>query len=113
MFLGVEKNRSNLNNQNMNQEIINAIENYNLIEFSYNGHYRIVEPHTYGINHKGNDMLAAYQIDGTSDKGDVPDWKQFNTDKISGLKILEDNFTGTRIGYKKGDSGMDVIYAEL
>lgn len=97
----------------MNQKIIEAIENYYILEFDYNGHHRIVEPHTYGVNHKGNEILAAYQIEGTSDKGDVPVWKQFTTDKISNLKVLNETFSGTRNGYKRGDSRMDEIYAEL
>lgn len=97
----------------MNQVIINAVENYNLLEFSYKGHHRIVEPHTYGVNHKGNETLVAYQIDGTSDEGDVPDWKQFTIEKISNLHVLDETFTSTRKGYKKGDSRMDEIYAEL
>lgn len=97
----------------MNQKIIEAIENGNLLEFDYNGHHRIVEPHTYGVNHKGNETLAAYQIDGTSDNGDVPDWKQFTTEKISNLQVLDETFTSARKGYKKGDSRMDEIYAEL
>lgn len=37
----------------MNEIIIEAIENRKLLEFSYKNHYRIVEPHTYGVSSKG------------------------------------------------------------
>ena len=97
----------------MNNEIVEAIENYNLLEFQYDGHYRVVEPHTYGVSTKGNDTLSAYQVEGTSDRGNVPDWKQFTISKIVGLKKLDENFSGTRDGYTKGDSRMSEIYAEL
>ena len=97
----------------MNQAIIKAIENSNLLEFDYNGHHRVVEPHTYDISTKGNETLAAYQIEGTSEYGVVPDWKQFTTDKIINLQILDNTFTGTREKYKRGDSRMSKIYTEL
>ena len=36
----------------MNQEIIEAIENKNLVEFYYDGELRVVEPHCYGLSKK-------------------------------------------------------------
>lgn len=97
----------------MKQIIIDAIEGRNLLEFSYDGHQRVVELHTFGVSKKGNDSLSAYQIEGTSDKGVVPDWKLFTTSKIVGLKKSDKTFSGTRHGYRKGDSRMAKIYAEL
>ncbi|WP_294324487.1 hypothetical protein [uncultured Chryseobacterium sp.] len=97
----------------MKQTIINAIENRNLLEFSYDGHHRVVEPHTFGVSTKGNDSLSAYQVEGTSDQGIVPDWKLFTVTKIMGLKKSDKTFSGTRPGYTKGDSRMSKIYAEL
>lgn len=97
----------------MKQTIIKAIESRNLLEFRYNGHRRLVEPHTYGVSTIGNDTLSAYQVGGTSNKGNVPDWKQFTISKITGLKKSDKTFSGTRKGYTKGDSRMSKIYAEL
>lgn len=97
----------------MKQTIIEAIDSRNLLEFNYDGHYRLVEPHTFGVSTKGNDTLSAYQIGGTSDKGNVPDWKLFTISKITDLKKSDVTFTGTRKGYTKGDSRMSKIYAEL
>lgn len=86
----------------MKQTIIDAIENRNLLEFSYNGHSRIVEPHTFGVSSKGNDSLSGYQVGGTSDQGIVPNWKLFTVSKIVGLKKSDKTFSGTRPGYTKG-----------
>lgn len=97
----------------MEDLIIEAIENQNELEFYYNGHYRKVEPHTYGVSTRGNDTLSAYQTDGTSDRGEVPDWKQFTVSKIEDLRVLDSTFSGTRPGYTRGDSRMTEIYAEL
>jgi len=97
----------------MNEIIIEAIENRKLLEFYYKNHYRIVEPHTFGISSKGNENLSAFQIDGTSERNNVPDWGLFSIDKIVALKILNESFLGTRIKYTKGDSRMIEIYKEL
>lgn len=97
----------------MNDIIIEAIENRKLLEFYYKDHYRVVEPHTFGISSKGNENLSAFQVDGTSERNNVPDWGLFTIDKIDGLKILNETFEGTRPKYTKGDSRMIEIYKEL
>lgn len=94
-------------------QIIEAIENRKLLEFTYDGYFRIVEPHATGISRTGKETLAAFQIDGESNRVQVPDWGQFSIAKIQNLNILEDEFTGTRPGYKRGDSRMNEIFAEL
>ena len=53
----------------MNQEIIEAIENQNIIEFYYDGEFRAVEPHCYGVTTAGNEGLRAFQIGGYSSTG--------------------------------------------
>lgn len=97
----------------MKNEIITAIENQNVLEFYYKGHLRIVEPHAYGTTAKGNELLRAYQIEGTSDSGEVPDWKLFSTNKIEQLTTREANFSETRPGYNPGDTAMSEIYCEI
>ncbi|MFV2016265.1 MAG: WYL domain-containing protein [Candidatus Heimdallarchaeota archaeon] len=97
----------------MNSQICDAISNKQVLEFSYDGHFRKVEPHTLGVSTKGNDLLAAYQVSGGSKKGKIPDWKQFNLDKIESLNVLEETFDAPRPGYVKGDSRMTRIYCEL
>ena len=72
-----------------------------------------MKPHTYGVSTIGNETLSVYQVEGTSDKGDVPDWKLFTISRITDLKKFDKTFSGTRKGYIKGDSRMTNIYAEL
>ena len=97
----------------MVSEICKAIENQNLIEFIYDGCYRVVEPHTLGVSKKGKDNLSAYQTDGISIHGEVPDWKQFTLSKIKGLNVLDETFDSPRPGYVSGDSRMVEIYCEV
>ncbi len=97
----------------MDTQICKAIENQNLIEFTYDGCYRVVEPHTLGVSKLGKDNLSAYQTEGTSVHGEVPDWKRFTLSKIKGMSVLDETFDGPRPGYVRGDSRMDKIYCEI
>ncbi len=97
----------------MKTTIIDAIENRNLLEFYYDGHHRVVEPHTLGISKTGKEQLSAFQVAGQSNRVKVPDWGLFSLDKIEGLTVLSDSFSGTRPGYTAGDSRMTDIFAEL
>ena len=97
----------------MISEICNAIENMNLIEFYYDGFHRIVEPHTLGVNTRGNEVLSAYQIRRGSRRNNVPDWELFKIEKIESFQVLDENFSKTRPEYTTGDSRMVEIYCEL
>ncbi|EJL70722.1 hypothetical protein [Chryseobacterium populi] len=96
----------------MNQEIIDAIENQNIIEFNYGDEVRVVEPHCYGKTIAGNEGLRAFQIDGYSSTG-KSGWKMYDLGKVDDITITEDLFDEPRPGYQRGDKGMSEIYAEL
>lgn len=96
----------------MNEIIITAIENKNLLSFNYDGEERIVEPHCYGETTAGNEGLRAYQVDGFSSSGKMG-WKMYDMSKADNITVLSETFDSPRAGYKKGDKGMDDIYAEL
>jgi len=96
----------------MNQEIVEAIENQNVIEFYYDGELRTVEPHCYGVTTAGNEGLRAFQIGGYSSTGKFG-WKMYDMGKAGGITIARNQFDGPRPGYQRGDKGMSTIYAEL
>ena len=56
----------------MNILIKNSVETKTILEFNYDGHHRVVEPHTHGISAAGNEVLRCYQIAGGSVSGTVP-----------------------------------------
>lgn len=95
----------------MNQEIIKAVENQNVIEFYYEGKLRVVEPHCYGETTAGNEGLRAYQIGGYSSSGKMG-WKMYDLGKADDIDVTEDKFD-VRSDYKRGDKGMSEIYAEI
>lgn len=95
----------------MNNQIIEAIEKQNIIEFSYEGKLRVVEPHCYGKTTAGNEAIRAYQTDGYSSSGKMG-WKLYDLGKADSIEVSDDTFK-TRSDYKSGDKGMSEIYTEI
>lgn len=79
----------------MNQTIQQAIASKKLIEFTYSGHPRLIEPHVLGIN-AGVTQVLGYQAGGSSSSGGIPEWCRFDLPRISGLKISAQSFPGQR-----------------
>ena len=96
----------------MDSVIVNAIRNQNLLEFYYDGGSRIVEPHCYGMTTKGNEGLRAFQVSGYSSSGEMG-WKMFDMSKARSIKVLDDSFSNSRAGYRRGDKGMSRIFEEI
>ena len=63
----------------MNDRLVQAINNKQIISFDYDGYPRIVEPHTFG-SHKdtGNDVVRGFQTGGGSKAGGIPAWRLFS-----------------------------------
>ena len=94
--------------------ICTAINECKLINLVYEWGSRIVEPHAYGLNDNGNELLRAYQVSGASESGEHSGWKLFQIDEIRSLSVLEKTFSGPRPGYKRGDKALDErIYCQL
>lgn len=72
-----------------------AISERLLVEFDYDGYHRVVEPHVYGKK-EGEMQLLAYQITGESASDALPEWRRFDIDKISHLRLTNRHFKGPR-----------------
>lgn len=79
----------------MEKVIHQAIEAKKLIEFSYGGHSRRIEPHVLGVT-SGTTQVLGYQIGGSSSSGGIPEWRRFDLPKILGLKLTDLPFPGRR-----------------
>ncbi|WP_082696179.1 WYL domain-containing protein [Aquitalea pelogenes] len=79
----------------MEQLIKDAIATKKIIQFSYGGHCRVIEPHILGVS-KGVVQVLGYQLDGSSASGAVPDWRRFDLSRISALQITAQTFPGPR-----------------
>lgn len=96
----------------MNPKIIESIKSRKVLSLTYDGIARTVQPHTYGVNHLGNELLRAYQVSGGHKKaGHV--WDLFKVSKIVGLSETGETFQGEAPGYSRSDKAMTTIYAEL
>lgn len=89
-----------------------AIRNKRVIEFSYDGKERTVEPYCFGLSTAGNKVLRGFQISGRSISGKVPAWKLFKVRKIRNLIVLEKHFD-KRSRYRRNDKAMSKIFCQL
>lgn len=96
----------------MNSLIIKAIKERRLIQVYYDGGTRTIEPHCYGVSKAGKELLRLYQVGGYSSSNSY-DWKLFTVEKMNSIKILNETFDSPRYGYKRNDSVMRRIYAQL
>lgn len=98
----------------MLQTLADAIQHKRVLEFIYDGFQRVVEPHAVGYSSQGNLLLRCYQVEGQSHSSPVPDWRLMTVAKIKNLAVVPNrHFKSPRNGYKRGDSAMETIYAQL
>ena len=97
----------------MNPIICQAIKDMRVLTFQYDGHFRKIEPHAYGITTADNEAIRCYQTSGGSNSGTVPGWHLMLVGRISSLVVTEETFSSARPGYRRGDRGMSTIFYEL
>lgn len=97
----------------MHQVIVDSITNKRCLSFTYDGFPRTVEPHTYGLSRKDEEVLRAYQIGGGHASGHFEPWHLFSISKMFGLTMADSTFSGPRSGYRRGDNHIPTIYAQL
>ena len=92
----------------MDQRITQAINERRRMAFTYRDKRRLIEPQCYGIGTKGNELLRAHQLSAGSQLEPL-----FDVAKISDLVVLDQHFTKPGPNYKRNDSAMRVIFAQL
>ena len=92
----------------VNQVLAGAIEQKRRLKFQYNGQARLVEPQCYGIGTRGTELLRAHQLRGGREREPL-----FDVSKISHLQVLDEEFHRPGPNYKKDDSAMKTIFAQL
>jgi len=97
----------------MKDIICTAINNRKLIEFMYERHRRIVEPHLVGQKASGNDVLSAWQVGGYTESGAYERWRNYLLEKMETVRVLDESFATPRRGYNPNDTTMVQIYCRL
>jgi hypothetical protein len=90
-----------------------AIHARQRLSFFYDGHVRMVEPHTFGLDKYDREILCGYQTAGTSASGKPVGWKFFLIAKISRLQPSDERFAEPRPEYQRNDGAFSKIVAQL
>ncbi len=90
-----------------NPTLVAAINEKRRISFIYNNKRRIAEPQCYGIGTKGTELLRVHQLEGGSEREPL-----FDVSKMQELQTL-DTFSKPGPNYKRNDSAMQIIFAQL
>lgn len=95
--------------------LIDAINNRQTLLIRYDDWIadRVIEPHAYGVNDKGNEVLHAWQLAGASDSGERTGWKVFTVSKILSIGLTGAHFANAQAGYKRNATTMRRIYAQV
>lgn len=89
-----------------------AIAEKCLIAFSLAGCGRVAEPHDYGMI-GGVAKLFFYQVGGASRSGQPLGWRWAELAKVSGLRVLDGHFPGSRAIPTGRHHRWDVLYASV
>jgi len=92
----------------MNELFVWAIKHKQRLRFVYNRKPRLVEPQCYGIGTSGNELLRVHQLQGGKQREPL-----FTVSKIVDLELLDEVFDRPGPNYKRNDSAMKTIFAQL
>jgi hypothetical protein len=96
-----------------NPLLAQAISTRHLLTLQYDGFTRSVEPHAYGVDKDGHEKLRCWQVAGGSVSGETAGWKLLNVSDIRATTTSQSTFSFARPGYKRQDSAMQRLYAQL
>src|SRR5215208_2696327 len=97
----------------LREQLCAAIRRRSLVMFEYGDLIRVVEPHRFGINSAGHEMLSGWLRAGYSRSDPAGGWRNYLVRDVSALQVLDAPFAGTRPGYVAHDPRMREVYCEL
>ena len=97
----------------MQQVLIDAINDRQVLCFYHENLLREVEPFAYGINSKGKEVLRGFQVAGQSTSGRIPCWRVFEAEKMQRLYLAGRQFDGARPDYRPDDNDLTTVFAQL
>jgi hypothetical protein len=91
--------------------VCNAIASRRLLEFDYDGHHRLVEPHCHGRGATNKEFFRAFQIGGTSASGPLG-WKLFDMDHVFNVRLCDERFE-PRSDFRADDTSMHPVHCRV
>jgi hypothetical protein len=93
--------------------ICDAIKKKRLLMFGYGDSVRVVEPHVFGVNSAGHEMLSAWLRPGHSRSDPEGGWRNYLTTEVDALQMLDETFEGARPAFNAADPRMREVYCVL
>jgi len=97
----------------LREQLCAAIRRRSLVMFEYGDLIRVVEPHRFGINSAGHEMLSGWLRAGYSRSNPAGGWRNYLLSDVTALQVLDAPFAGTRPGYVAHDPRMREVHCEL
>jgi hypothetical protein len=97
----------------LREQLCAAIRRRSLVMFEYGDLIRVVEPHRFGINSAGHEMLSGWLRAGYSRSDPAGGWRNYLLNDVSALQVLDAPFADARPGYAAHDPRMREVYCEL
>jgi hypothetical protein len=94
-------------------QIRTAIAALRRLIFEYGGHIRVVDPYCYGIGPRGNELMRAIQVAGTSASGGFGFGKLWNLADMQHVRVSDECFTPDDPHYNPNDSAMTTILCRV
>lgn len=93
--------------------IFQSIEDSRLLHFHYDGYSRVVEPHLFGVDRRGRDVLYGYQVAGADMLGRHVGWKCYVAKDMHTILALDARFAGPRVSYEPRSHTWQRIYVQI
>ena len=87
--------------------ICQAISKKLVLQISYNNKVRLIEPHAYGVDALGNDLLNGWQ------QTPQPVWRSFRLHRVTLISTTPAHFERPRPEYKRNDKTLSRIYCQV
>jgi len=97
----------------LREQLCGAIARRSLVMFEYGDLIRVVEPHRFGVNSAGHEMLSGWLRAGYSRSDPAGGWRNYLISDVRALQVLDAPFAGTRPGYVATDPRMRDVYCQL
>ncbi|HJV86488.1 MAG TPA: hypothetical protein VJ698_13525 [Noviherbaspirillum sp.] len=96
----------------MNPAICLAINEKRLIELRYHGYSRMVEPHIYGEDKNGDEVVRCFQLAGGSQSGERAGWKLLKIREALVVLVTETRFE-PRAEFQRNDKVVRKVFCEV
>lgn len=90
-----------------------AISQRVCLELEYAGYMRVVEPHVYGRDASGSELLRAWQLRGGATRDEAAGWKLLDLAEVTNALAISEQAYVPRIGYRRPDPDITEVISKI